>query len=133
MNKKAFCYNQKFGHDFPVAGGNCTQCGINQNELSSKFKKVRKSSYKIPEPEKGMHSEIHALAKEISEEFGEPKKFAMYLGIIKNIGVRKAFAIFAEIKQSSSVETPGKLFVYKSKKDGIETNKRKESGTSQKA
>jgi len=132
MNKKAPCYNQKFGHNFPAAGANCTQCGINQNELSVKVKKVRKTIYKIREPKRGMHSEIHALAKDISEEFGEPKKFAMYLGIIKNIGVRRAFAIFSEIKHSPSAETPGKLFVYKSKKDEIRTNRGKKSGTSQK-
>ncbi len=115
MNKKAPCYKQKFGHNFPAPGGDCTQCGINQNELSTKFKKVKKEGYKIAEPVQGMHSEIHALAKDISEGFGEPKKFAMYLGIIKNIGAAKASAIFSEIKQSPNVETPGKLFVYKSK------------------
>ncbi len=128
MNKKALCYNQKFGHDFPVAGGNCTKCGINQNELSAKFKKIA-VTYKLPKPEKGMHSEMHALAKDISEEFGEPKKFAMYLGIIKNIGIKKAYVIFSEIKQSSKAKTPGKLFVHKSKnKNG--TNERKKSGSS---
>ncbi len=118
MNKKASCYNHKFGHNFPVTEGNCTKCGINQNELSIKFKKVA-VEYKLLEPEKGMHSEMHALAKDISEKFGEPKKFIMYLGIIKNIGIKKAYAIFSEIKQSPKVETPGRLFVYKSKyKDG---------------
>ncbi len=117
MNKDTPCYNQKFGHNFPGSGTNCTQCGINQNELSIKAKEIKKTAYKIREPERGMHSEIHALAKEISEKFGEPKKFGLYLGIIKNIGVRKAFAIFSEIKQSSKVETPGKLFVYKSKRE----------------
>ncbi len=130
MNEKASCYNQKFGHNFPGVGTNCTQCGINQNDLSAKPKKVRQAAYKVREPERGMHSEIHALAKDISEEFGEPKKFGMYLGIIKNIGVRRAFMIFSEIKQSSKVETPGRLFVYKSKKDELETNRRKKSGTS---
>jgi hypothetical protein len=115
MDIKASCYKQKFGHNFPIAGGDCIQCGVNQNELSAKFKRVKKKTYKIAEPVQGMHSQIHALAKDISEEFGEPKKFAMYLGIIKNIGVNKASVIFSEIKQSSNIETPGKLFVYKSK------------------
>jgi hypothetical protein len=115
MDKKAPCYNKKFGHDFPIPGGNCTQCGINQEELSKQFKKIKKEEYKISDPERGMHSEMHALAKDISEEFGEPKKFAMYLGIIKNIGLKRAYKIFSEIKQSPDVETPGKLFVYKSK------------------
>ncbi len=70
---------------------------------------------KKKKPERGIHSEKHALAKEISEYAGEPKKFAMYLGIIKNIGLRKAYRIFSKIKQSKSVKTPGKLFVYESR------------------
>lgn len=63
-------------------------------------------------PEKGIHSEIHALAKEISEFCGEPKKFGMYLGIIKNIGLPRAYKIFSEMRQSKEVKTPGKLFLY---------------------
>lgn len=69
---------------------------------------------KEKKPERGIHSPIHALAKEISEYCGEPKKFAMYLGIIKNIGIRKAMQIFSQIKQSKSIKEPGKFFVYKS-------------------
>lgn len=69
---------------------------------------------KAKNPERGIHSAKHALAKEISEYCREPKEFAMYLGIIKNIGLRKAFSIFAEIKKSPKVTERGKLFVYKS-------------------
>lgn len=68
----------------------------------------------IPGPERGIHSEMHALAKEISETFGEPKKFAMYLGVIKNIGLKNAYQIFSKIKHSKNVKTPGKLFIYES-------------------
>lgn len=66
-------------------------------------------------PIRGIHSDIHALAKDISEYCNEPKKFALYLGIIKRIGKNRAFQIFSEIKQSKKIETPGKLFVYLSK------------------
>jgi len=66
-------------------------------------------------PVKGIHSEIHALAKDISEYCGEPKKFALYLGIIKRIGKNKAYQIFSEIKQSKEIKSPAKLFMYKSK------------------
>jgi len=45
----------------------------------------------------------------------DSKKFAMYLGIIKNIGFKRAYQIFSEIKQAKNIETPGKLFLYKSK------------------
>ncbi len=68
----------------------------------------------ISGPERGIHSQMHALAKEISEYVGEPKKFAMYLGIIKNIGLRRSYQIFSKIRQSRNVKTPGKLFVYES-------------------
>jgi len=80
--------------------------------------KIGKELAKIKQrnPERGVHSEIHALAKEISETFGEPKKFAMYLGIIKNIGPSKSYRIFSKIKQSKNVQTPGRLFVYESTK-----------------
>lgn len=70
---------------------------------------------KAKKPAWGIHGPIHALAKEVSEYTGEPKKFAMYLGIIKNIGLRKAYRIFSKIKQSKNVKTPGKLFVYESR------------------
>jgi len=84
--------------------------------ISSGPTKIGKELAKIKKkrPERGIHSQIHALAKEISEYAGEPKKFAMYLGIIKNIGLRRAYQIFSKIKQSKNVKTPGKLFVYES-------------------
>jgi len=73
---------------------------------------------------KGIHSEIHALAKEISEYCGEPKKFALYLGVIKRIGKKRAYQIFSEIKQSKSVKSPAKLFMFLSRNNlQIETGK----------
>ncbi len=103
------CLGKKVGHNFPVAGGKCTQCGVNQDELGRQFQKIE---YFVKKPEKGIHTEMHALAKEISEFCGEPKKFAMYLGIIKNIGLPRAYGIFAELRQTKEIETPGKLFLY---------------------
>ena len=114
--KEASCSGKKLGHNFPVAGSNCTQCGVNQDELDGPAlpagRQFQKIEYFVREPEKGIHTEMHALAKEISEYCGEPKKFAMYLGIIKNIGLPGAYKIFAEIKQSESVKERGKLFLY---------------------
>lgn len=69
----------------------------------------------IRKPVKGMHSEIHALAKDISEYCGEPKKFALYLGIIKRIGKNRAYQIFSEMKQSKNIKSPAKLFMFLSK------------------
>lgn len=73
---------------------------------------LQKIEYFVKKPERGIHSEMHALAKEISEFCGEPKKFAMYLGVIKNIGLPHAYRIFAEMRQAKKIKTPGKLFLY---------------------
>ncbi len=68
-----------------------------------------------PTTNKNIHSEIHYWTDIISTAFGERKKFGMYLGIIKRIGVDRAKQIFAEI-QESNIKDPGKLFMWKSKK-----------------
>lgn len=73
---------------------------------------LTKIEYFVKKPDKGMHSEMHALAKEISEYCKEPKKFGMYLGIIKNMGLSRAYQVFAELKQGKDIKTPGKLFLY---------------------
>ncbi len=124
IQKSANCYGQKFGHDFNAVGGKCGKCGIGQDALGDGLQKIE---YFIKKPEHGLHSEKHALAKEISEFCGEPKKFGMYLGIIKNIGLSHAYQIFAELKQAKEIKTPGKLFLYLSayKKSVIVKTKRK--------
>lgn len=128
--KEVSCSGKKLGHNSPVAGDKCAQCGVNQDESGKQFQKIE---YFVKEPEKGIHSEMHALAKEISEYCGEPKKFAMYLGIIKNIGLPRAYKIFAELRQAKEIKTPGKLFLYLSsyplaqagKKPGKKKSKKK--------
>ncbi|MCX6778689.1 MAG: hypothetical protein NTU97_00450 [Candidatus Magasanikbacteria bacterium] len=67
---------------------------------------------KINQPNKNIHSEAHYWADVISRAFGEKKKFGMYLGVIKRIGLVQAKKIFAEI-QDSEVTNPGKLFLWK--------------------
>ena len=114
---KAACKGKKFGHNFLVPGGRCLNCGISQKDLSEepkpkKLKQVLSQSFKS---ERGIHSEIHALAKDISEYCKEPKKFALYLGIIKRIGKNKAYQIFSEIKQLKTIKSPAKMFMYLSK------------------
>ncbi len=60
-----------------------------------------------------LHSEAHALADELRLYFNEPTKFAMYLGVIKRIGVPQARAIFSTIKgDSGKVDNPRKLFMW---------------------
>jgi hypothetical protein len=113
----ASCKGKKFGHNFAYPGGPCLNCGINQNDLSKEFKpkRIKEAIKKPSDPTKGMHSEIHALAKDISEYCDEPKKFGLYLGIIKRIGHDRAYQIFAEIKQSKNLKSRAKIFMYLSK------------------
>jgi hypothetical protein len=63
-------------------------------------------------PNKNLHSELHAVVDEISSYFGERKKFGMYLGTVKRIGVERARRIFAEVKDSGATD-PRKLFIWK--------------------
>ncbi len=72
-----------------------------------------------PKQNKNIYSDIHYWTDVISSAFGEKKKFAMYLGIIKRIGVEEAKRIFAEI-QDSKAKSPGKLFVWMAKRENIE-------------
>ena len=80
--------------------------------MDESYKESIKSRFK---PVRGMHSEIHALTKDISEYCGEPKKFALYLGIIKRIGKNRAYQIFSEIKQSKNIKSSARLFMFLSK------------------
>jgi len=114
---EAPCKGKKFGHNFAFVGGPCLNCGISQNELSKEFKpkKIKEVIKKPSDPAKGIHSATHALAKDISEHCKEPKKFGLYLGIIKRIGHDKAYQIFSEIKQSKTIKSRAKIFMYLSR------------------
>lgn len=70
---------------------------------------------------KNIHSEVHYWADVISSAFGERKKFAMYLGTIKHIGVPAARQIFSEINDSKPA-TPAKLFFWKASTKSKEKN-----------
>jgi len=76
---------------------------IANNNVYSKKKKGR------------LYSKNHLLADDISKYLSEPKKFAMYLGIIKNIGYDAAYQIFSEIKQLKKAKNKAKLFMWKVK------------------
>lgn len=124
--ENADCYKKKFGHDF--AAGICFKCGVSQKELSHPVKKIEKIAYNpIRKENKNLHSDIHYVADEISLYFGERKKFGMYLGIIKRIGVDRAWQLFSEIKQNAEeakkagkiLESPAKLFIWKTKQSNV--------------
>jgi len=122
--ENADCYKKKFGHNFQA--DICLKCGVSQRELSHPVKKIEKLKYNpIREENKHLHTNIHYVTDEISNFFGERKKFGMYLGIIKRIGAEKAWAIFSEIKQEikdaqkkgKPIDNPAKLFIWKTGKE----------------
>lgn len=57
-----------------------------------------------PKKEKGIHSELHQVVKEAIDFFHEPKKFGMYLGFIKRIGIQEARKRIAEQKETNIKE-----------------------------
>lgn len=104
---------QIYNHNF--AGGFCLNCKISQDELSKKFAGKKENpikEYKIPAPNKNLHSEEHCLADELYSFFGKKDKFGFYLGIIKKFGKQKAREVFSEIKQSKNIREPQKLFAW---------------------
>jgi len=70
---------------------------------------------RVKKRNKNIHSEAHYWADVISSAFHERKRFAMYLGIIKRIGITPARRIFSEVKDSNA-KNPGKLFAWKASK-----------------
>ena len=68
-----------------------------------------------------IHSAEHELADQICKHFKEPKRFGMWLGIIKKYGTQHVYKSFAEVKQSNA-KTPVMLLMWKlkQKKDGTE-------------
>jgi hypothetical protein len=60
-----------------------------------------------------LHSEAHVLADEMIAYFGEPKKFGMYLGVIKRLGVARARSIFSAMKSDGGdIRNPRKFFMW---------------------
>lgn len=74
----------------------------------------------VPEErkERYMHSDAHVLAAEISAHFSERKKFALYLAVIRRIGVPQARTLFASIKSGDvDAQNPRKFFMWLSKSE----------------
>jgi phage host-nuclease inhibitor protein Gam len=94
------------------------------NTSEPRLKKIKEILKPQLKPMRGIHSEIHALTKDISEYCKEPKKFALYLGIIKRIGKNTAYRIFSEMKQSKTVKSPAKLFMFLSKNKKYDSKNR---------
>lgn len=70
-------------------------------------------SIRIPIKNKNLHGPEWVLADEISSYFGEKKSFAVYLGIIRRLGMARARKNFVDAKEAKE---PKKLFMFLSKK-----------------
>jgi hypothetical protein len=67
--------------------------------------------------ERHIHSEAHALAAEISAHFAERAKFALYLAVIRRMGVPQARTLFSSIKSGDAqVANPRKFFMWASRR-----------------
>ena len=92
-----------------------------KSELEKKkpsSKKDHLPGIEIPEvrAEKYIHSPEHALAAEMSAFFGERKKFVVYLGIIRRIGLAQARATFSSMKSDdTNIRNPRKFFMWLSR------------------
>lgn len=120
---EADCRGRRYGHMFFLVGGECHKCGISQEALSGRMPEPEKE-YEIPEKVKGMHSDVHAMAKEISEWCGEPKLFARYLGTIRRVvashGTQEVWRIVSVLKDEvrcGRLKNKAQGFFYKTKKD----------------
>jgi len=84
---------------------------INLDILQENVKKSATRAKKI-------HSEIHDLADEVSLYFGEKKKFGLWLGVIKRVGVARGREFFSQVKQSHAltIQDQAKLFMWLSSK-----------------
>lgn len=75
-------------------------------------------------PNARLHSEAHLLADEMCQFFSEKKRFGMYLGIIKRLGVPKARAIFAQFKSGEiAADNPRKMFMWLTRNPGEDERK----------
>lgn len=65
--------------------------------------------------ERFMHSDAHVLAAEVSAHFGERKRFAAYLAVIRRMGVPQARTLFSSIKSGdANAANPRKFFMWSS-------------------
>jgi hypothetical protein len=88
------------------------------------FKELLAKRDQRAKPNPKLHSEAHMLADEISSTFGERKRFAMYLGVIKRVGSAQARQIFRQLQLEGKGHL-GKLFMYLCSKAAKEAKAKK--------
>ena len=72
---------------------------------------MERIEFSLPKPKKGIYTEEQALADEIWTYFGKELSFPRIMRIIKTIGKKACYEIFADVRQSS-VKKEVALFVY---------------------
>src|SRR3990167_9513295 len=95
-----YCENGE-RHNF--AGGKCIKCRAFQNP-------IKKAVITRNEPIKGIYTQEQDLTRTLANYFNEPKKFGMYMGIVKKQGMEKCYKIYSELKERSIKS--GKLFMW---------------------
>jgi len=64
-----------------------------------------------------LHSASHALADELSQKFGEPKRFGFYLRMAMLYNHDFLRRIAGQVLESSATKKPGALFAFLVKKE----------------
>lgn len=85
--------------------------------------KISKDYLQKPKRDPHLHSPSHVLADELSNMFGEPKKFAFYLGIANRTDHVVVRRIAGQVMEKP-VENPAALFAYLIKKYNQEKKER---------
>jgi hypothetical protein len=49
---------------------------------------------------KNIHSRLHFVVDEMTTYFGEKKKFGVYLGLVKRVGIQNAYDIYSRFKEN---------------------------------
>lgn len=83
----------------------------------AKFAKKKSSKPKV---DPHLHSPAHLLADELSIKFNDKKHFVFYLKMAVLYDHNFLRSLAGQIMESSTVQTPGKLFAYLIKKHNQE-------------
>ena len=93
--------------------------------------KISKDYLQKPARDPHLHSPAHVLADELSKLFGEPKKFAFYLGIATRVDHTVIRRIVGQVTEKP-VENPAALFAYLIKKFNEEKKARNDDAADSK-
>lgn len=72
--------------------------------------------------EQHLHSRNHVLADELSQRFGEPKRFGFYLRMATKYNHDFLRRIAGEVAEKDTVKNPGAMFAYLVKSQADQAN-----------